>query len=77
MDFYFYKVFNLILQSADFYQNKLGFKNLVLVKYGEYLNRPDRPEQQKIAQKHPERIMYGYFDSKRHITECIEKTVLV
>ena len=49
-------------KMVDFYQNKLGFKNLVLVKYGEYLNRPDRPEQQKIAQKHPERIMYGYFE---------------
>lgn len=32
------------------------------VKYKEYLNRPDRPEQQKIAQKDPERIMYAYFE---------------
>ncbi|MDE7055784.1 MAG: VOC family protein [Lactobacillus sp.] len=47
---------------VDFYQNKLGFKNIVLVKYGEYINRPDRPEQQKIAQEDPERIMYGYFE---------------
>ena len=49
-------------KMVDFYQNKHGFKNLVLVKYGEYLNRPDRPEQQKIAQKDPDRIMYGYFE---------------
>lgn len=49
-------------KMVDFYQNKLGFKNLVLVKYGEYLNRPDRPEQQKIARKDPDRIIYGYFE---------------
>lgn len=36
-------------EMVDFYQNKLGFKNLVLVRYKEYLNRPGRPEQQKIA----------------------------
>ena len=49
-------------EMVDFYQNKLGFKNLVLVRYKEYLNRPDRPEQQKIAQTDPERIMYSYFE---------------
>ncbi|WP_297817950.1 VOC family protein [uncultured Lactobacillus sp.] len=49
-------------EMVDFYQNKLGFKNLVLVKYREYLNRPDRPEQQKIAQTDPNRIMYAYFE---------------
>lgn len=46
----------------DFYQNKLGFKNIVLVKYDEYLNCPDKPEQQKIAKSDPNRIMYGYFE---------------
>lgn len=49
-------------EMVDFYQNKLGFKNLVLVRYREYLNRPDRPQQQKIAQTDPDRIMYGYFE---------------
>lgn len=47
---------------VDFYQNKLGFKKIVLVKYGEYLNCPDKPQQQKIAQADPDRIMYGYFE---------------
>ena len=49
-------------KMVDFYQNKLGFKNLVLVKYGEYINRPDRPAQQKVAKIDPDRIMYGYFE---------------
>lgn len=49
-------------KMVDFYQNKLGFKKIVLVKYGEYLNCPDKPQQQKIAQADPDRIMYGYFE---------------
>lgn len=47
---------------TNFYENKLGLKKKIEVKYKEYLNRPDRPEQQKIAQEDPERIMYAYFE---------------
>lgn len=49
-------------QMIDFYENKLGLKKKIEVKYKEYLNRPDRPEQQKIAQTDPEPVMYAYFE---------------
>lgn len=49
-------------QMIDFYENKLGLKKKIEVKYKEYLSRPDRPEQQKIAQTDPERVMYAYFE---------------
>ncbi|WP_281830228.1 MULTISPECIES: VOC family protein [Lactobacillus] len=49
-------------KMVDFYENKLGLTKKIEVKYKEYLDRPDRPEQQKIAQKDPEQIMYAYFE---------------
>lgn len=56
---------NIVAKDWDkmfhFYKNKLGLELWELVRYKEYLNQPNRPLQQKIAKKDPNRIMYAYF----------------
>ncbi|MBP2058452.1 catechol 2,3-dioxygenase-like lactoylglutathione lyase family enzyme [Lactobacillus colini] len=47
---------------VDFYENKLGFKKKVEVKYKEYKDRMDRPEQAKKAETMPDGVMYAYFE---------------
>ena len=49
-------------KMVDFYQNKLGLKVKVIVKYKEYLHSDNRPAEKEIAQKAPEKVMYGYFE---------------
>jgi lactoylglutathione lyase len=49
-------------EMADFYQNRLGLPIKVLVRFKEYLDRPDRSAMQKLAQKDPEGIFYVYFE---------------
>lgn len=49
-------------KMVDFYQNKLGLKAKVIVKYKEYLHSINRPIEKAIAQKDPEKIMYAYFE---------------
>ena len=49
-------------EMLDFYQNILGFKLRVLVKYKEYLNREDRPKMQEIARKYPDKIFNAYLE---------------
>lgn len=49
-------------EMVDFYQNKLGCTVKSLVRYKEYLDRPDRPAYQKLAQEDPEGIFYIYFE---------------
>ncbi len=46
----------------DFYENTLGLKKKVAVKYGEYVDRDDRPAMQEIGRKEPDRIYYVYFE---------------
>ena len=46
----------------DFYQNKLGAKLKVLIRYKEYLHRNDRPEHQRIAMKFPNKIFNAYLE---------------
>ena len=46
----------------DFYVNKLGGKLKVYIRYKEYLNRDDRPENQAIARIHPERVFNAYVE---------------
>lgn len=48
-------------EMVDFYEHKLGLSKVVQVKYQEYANRPDRPEQYQKALKTPDQIMYVYF----------------
>lgn len=49
-------------EMLDFYQNKLGAKLKVLIRYKEYLHRNDRPEHQKIAMKFPNKIFNAYLE---------------
>lgn len=49
-------------KMVDFYQNKLSLKVKVIVKYKEYLHSDNRPAEKEIAQKAPEKVMYGYFE---------------
>ncbi len=49
-------------EMLDFYTNKLGGKQKVIVRFKEYLNRPDRPQFQEIAKSDPERIFYTYIE---------------
>ena len=49
-------------EMLDFYGNKLGLNKKVEVKYGEYVNRDDRPAMQEIARVDPDRIYYVYFE---------------
>ncbi len=49
-------------KMVDFYQNKLGLKAKVIVKYKEYLHSTNRPQEKAIAEKKPNKIMYGYFE---------------
>jgi catechol 2,3-dioxygenase-like lactoylglutathione lyase family enzyme len=49
-------------EMLDFYVNKLGLRKKAEVKYGIYLDRPDRPALQKIAQIDPERVFYIYLE---------------
>lgn len=46
----------------DFYVNKLGLKEKIVVRYKEYLGKTDRPARAKIAQEDPERIFYTYIE---------------
>lgn len=47
----------------DFYENKMGFTRKVLVRYGAYRYRPDRPAMYKIAQENPDRIFNIYLEA--------------
>lgn len=49
-------------EMLDFYVNKLGLKKKVVVTYGEYLNRDDRPAMQAIAKVDPDRIFNIYIE---------------
>ncbi|OYS21730.1 glyoxalase/bleomycin resistance/dioxygenase family protein [Lactobacillus taiwanensis] len=49
-------------KMIDFYQNKLGLKAKVIVKYKEYLHSDNRQIEKEFAQKDPEKVMYGYFE---------------
>lgn len=49
-------------EMLDFYENKLGLKKKVEVKYKEYLSRDDRPQAQKIAKQNPNKIYYVYLE---------------
>lgn len=53
---------NQMDEMLDFYVNKLGAKKKVVVKYGVYLNRDDRPAMQEIARVDPERIFNAYLE---------------
>jgi len=47
-------------EMIDFYANKLGAEIKVIAKYKQYMNRDDRPVQQKIAKENPEKIFNVY-----------------
>ena len=49
-------------EMVDFYVNKLGAKQKVIVKYDVYLHRDDRPAMQKIAREDPDRIFNTYLE---------------
>lgn len=46
----------------DFYCHKLGGKIKSITRYNVYLDRDDRPFQQKIAQEDPQRIFNAYIE---------------
>ena len=46
----------------DFYVNKMGLKEKLIVRYKEYLGNEDRPLYNEIAQVDPERIFYTYIE---------------
>ena len=46
----------------DFYENKLGLKKQIEVRYKEYLNRNDRPEKQRKAIQDPDGVFYVYYE---------------
>ncbi len=49
-------------EMLDFYCNKLGLKQKVIVRWKEYANRPDRPAMYQKAQEDPEGIFYTYIE---------------
>lgn len=49
-------------EMIDYYVNKLNAKIKVYIRYKEYLNRDDRPENQAIAQVDPERVFNVYLE---------------
>lgn len=49
-------------EMLDFYTKQLGGNLKVLIRYKEYLNRNDRPENQAIAKIDPERIFNVYIE---------------
>lgn len=49
-------------EMIDFYVNKLGLKQKVIVRYKEYLHADDRPQLQKLAKENPEGIFYTYIE---------------
>lgn len=49
-------------EMVDFYTNKLGGKQKVIVKYGEYLDVENRLIEKEIAQKDPNRMNYTYIE---------------
>lgn len=49
-------------EMLDFYCNKLGLKQKVIVRWKEYANRPDRPSMYEMAKKDPEGIFYTYIE---------------
>jgi lactoylglutathione lyase len=49
-------------EMIDFYCNKLGLKQKVIVRFKEYKGRKDRPQMAAIAEKDPERIFYTYIE---------------
>lgn len=57
---------NLRVKNWDkmvaFYRDQLGLKAKVIVKYKEYLHSRNRLQEKAIAQKEPDKIMYGYFE---------------
>ena len=49
-------------EMIDYYVNKLGAKIKVFIRYKEYLDRDDRPQNQKIAKEDPERVFNAYLE---------------
>lgn len=49
-------------EMLDFYVNKLGLKQKVIVRYKEYLHVDNRPQLQKLAKENPEGIFYTYIE---------------
>lgn len=49
-------------EMIDFYVNKLGLKQKVVVRYKVYKDRDDRPSKKKIAAEDPNRIYYTYIE---------------
>ncbi len=49
-------------EMIDFYVSKLGCKLKAVTRMKVYLNRPDRPKFQQMAQQDPERIMNAYLE---------------
>jgi catechol 2,3-dioxygenase-like lactoylglutathione lyase family enzyme len=49
-------------EMVDFYTNKLGLELKVLVRFGIYKDRDDRPLMQKIAKEDPDRIFNVYIE---------------
>lgn len=49
-------------EMIDFYCNKLGLKQKVIVKWKEYKNNPNRPKQAALAETDPEGVFYTYIE---------------
>ena len=49
-------------RMLDFYVNKLGARQKVIVRWKEYANRPDRSEMYEKAKSDPEGIFYVYLE---------------
>lgn len=49
-------------KMVDFYKNVLRAKQKVIVRYSEYLDRPDRKNLYEMALSHPNDIFYTYLE---------------
>ena len=49
-------------EMVDFYKNKLGAKEKVIVRWKDYKNSPNRPTYAKLAETDPEGIFYEYLE---------------
>ncbi len=49
-------------EMIDFYVNKLGCKQKVIVKFKDYLAYPDRKQMYEIALNNPEAVFYTYIE---------------
>lgn len=49
-------------EMVDFYVNKLGLKQKIIVRWKEYADRPDRPSMYEKAKSDPEGIFYTYIE---------------